>query len=184
MVCVNAQIVQKKAWSNLVWDKAWSLDDAFWKSTSLVYENNDLLFKTVGNTHYLTWWHIADNAPYLQGMCKTMARLVCHASQLKGDDPRYKKESFSQKTCHECNLGILETIHHLIMQCPANEQKMLKMFNEIITIDNDFDERSRQAPGEAFYWIFGKKNPDIEAETMKHIWVTAGLHISAIYKLR
>ena len=59
----NAQIVQKKAWSNLVWDKAWRLDDAFWKSTSLAYENNDLLFKTVGNTHYLTWWHIADNAP-------------------------------------------------------------------------------------------------------------------------
>ena len=182
MVLGDAQVTHKKAWSKLVWEKAWSLDDAFWKSTRFVYSKNDLLCKTVGNAHYLTWWHIADNAPYLQGMCETMARLVCHASQLKGDDPRYKKESLMQKICHECNLGTLETIFHVIMQCPANEQNTTQMFNDIKAIDNDFDDRSRQAPGEVFYWIMGKNIPDIDVETMTNIWVTAGMHISAIYK--
>ena len=65
---------------------------------------------------------------------------------------------------------------------PCKRAKTMEMFNEIRTIDNDFDDRSRQSPGEAFYWILGKKNPDIEAETMTQILVTAGTHISAMYK--
>ena len=38
MIFGDTQITHKKAWSKLIWEKAWSLDDAFWKSTRLVYD--------------------------------------------------------------------------------------------------------------------------------------------------
>ena len=86
-----------------------------------------------------------------------MARIVCHASQLKYDDPRFEKESFSQTLCHECTLGILESVYHLVMQCLGGENSRIEMFNEIRLIDTSFDEKSRQTPREAFYWLMGKQ---------------------------
>ena len=176
--------VAKKAWSKLVWDHAWELDDIYWKSSVFLHEKNDILLKTIGGTQYLTWWDIADHAPHLQGICETMARLVCHASQLKSDDPRFKNQSFSQKMCQECTLGAVESVYHLIMQCPVNENNRCEMFNEIKLIDNNFDERSRQSPGEAFFWLMGKRNQEIDVDKMVGIWITAGFHVTAMYRRR
>ena len=113
-----------------------------------------------------------------------MARLVCHASRLKCDDPRLKKESFSQKICLECTLGIPETAYHMVMQCPVNENIRKLMFNEIRASDNHFDERSTSAPGEAFYWLMGKHSPGIEVDNMCKIWAVSERHIAAMYHLR
>ena len=145
-----AQVTPKKAWSELVWDRARRLDDICWKSTMVIYEKTDLLVATMGVPHYLMWWYIADNTPQCQSMCETMARLVCHASQLKDDDPRYKGSSAIQKMCQECDLGITESVKHLVMQCPANERFRIEMFKEIRAIDENFDERCNQAPGETY----------------------------------
>ena len=177
-------VISKKAWSGMVWEKAWKLDDAYWKSTSILHEQNDMLLKTIGKPQYLTWWHLADNIPYLQGMCENMARLVCHASLLKSDDPRYKRDGAGARMCHECDFGIAETIHHLIMQCPVNEEIRNAMFYEINKIDDRFDERGMISPGDTFLWIMGKQIENVDADTMTRIWITAGHFITRMYKTR
>ena len=180
----HTAISAKKVWSKLVWDRAWRLDDIYWKSTTILHGNNDILTKTIGKAQYLSWWFLADNAPLLQGTCETMARLVCHASRLKCDDPRLKKESFSQKICGECTLGITETVYHMVMQCPVNENNRKLMFTEIRLHDIQFDERSASAPGEAFYWLMGKHIPDIEIDNMCKIWAISGRYIANMYHFR
>ena len=179
-----APTIPKKAWSKMVWDRARKLDDICWKSTAIIAEKTELLIATVGAPHYLTWWHIADNVPQCQAMCEIMARLICHASQLRDDDPRYKGSSPLQKMCQECDLGVIESVQHLVMQCPANEGYRIEMFNEIIAIDANFDERCNQSPGETYLWLLGKQIERLENDKMCDIWIIAGHYIAKMYKCR
>ena len=56
-----------------------------------------ILTNTVGKSQYLPWWCLADNIRQLQTKFDIMARLVCHTSLLRDDDPRLKKGSSIQK---------------------------------------------------------------------------------------
>ena len=33
----------KKTWSNIVWDKAWELEDSYWKTVNFISSGNDIL---------------------------------------------------------------------------------------------------------------------------------------------
>ena len=139
-------LCQKIRWSDTVWQIAWKLDDCYWKSTALLYNINDLLICTIGKPLYLNWWFLADNLHHLQRMCETMANLVCHTSLLKDDDIRLNDGSYSQTVCSRCDLVIRETIKHLVMQCPSNEDRRLIMLGEIEGEVAGFEEASIQAP--------------------------------------
>ena len=117
-------------------------------------------------------------------MCKTMARLVCRISQLKVDDYRYNDGSITDKMCHECDIGIAESIYHLVMQCPANEESKKCMFRDILKIDSTFDERSHEKPGEMFYWLLGKPINGMDLEKIANIWIIAGHCITEMYNQR
>ena len=71
-------------------------------------------------------------------MSETIARLVCRTSQLKVDDYRYNDGSITDKMCHECDLGMAESIYHLVMLCTANEESKKCMFRDILEIDSTF----------------------------------------------
>ena len=79
----NINMVSKVAWSKAVWEKAWVLGDAYWRSLCMVHNSNDMLLCTIPKTKYLIWWQMVDKCPALQRMGETMARLVCRASRLK-----------------------------------------------------------------------------------------------------
>ena len=174
-------IMTKKKWSDIVWRIAWRLDDCFWKSTALLYGRNDLLLNTIGKPFYLNWWFMADNMHQHQGMCETMARLVCHTSLLKDDDIRLNGGSHSQTMCTNCNLGIRETVQHLVMQCPANEGSRITMFREIEMEVEGFAEACAQTPEQVFLWLLGKQREDCEPKAMISMWTIAGWHICRMY---
>ena len=44
------EILSKKGWSNLVWGRAWRLEDMKWNVANLVLKECDLLNKTIGRT--------------------------------------------------------------------------------------------------------------------------------------
>ena len=91
-------IVSKYAWSQLIWERAWKLDDANWHASNTVLRENDLLKKTIGNSRYLSWWAISDYDYRLIHMCETMSRILCHTSLLKRDDYRLKGSQMSSRT--------------------------------------------------------------------------------------
>ena len=107
--------------------------------------------KTLGNSQYLVWWALADKWPEHQRMCESMARLVCRASRLKGDDPRNKGAGHSSSVCCRCELGITENAMHVIMQCPAGEKARCEMLKEIEESSDAFRVKSNEDPGDVFH---------------------------------
>ena len=96
-------VVSKKTWSNLIWERAWTLEDANWKASNAILKENDLLTMTVGISRYQTWWKISDSDYRLTGMCETMSKIICHASLLKSDDVRLKGMPHEQQNMY--NVG-------------------------------------------------------------------------------
>ena len=177
-------IVPKNKWSKMVWSIGWRLDDTFWESTAIMHTKNDLLMKTIGNAQYITWWHLADVVPGIQGMCETMAKLVCHASRLKEDDFSLIGSSHSERACSECDLNSIESVKHMVMQCPSNEGLKADMLNEIVRYDRRFLQLSENNPDQIFYWLMGKVIDGLEPDAMNQIWIIAGCHICNMYKHR
>ena len=49
MVEGRIPIASKKAWSQLIWDRAWKLEDANCLTTNMIHKDNDLLKSTLGD---------------------------------------------------------------------------------------------------------------------------------------
>ena len=176
--------IPKRTWSRIVWQKDWELDDMYWRSTKMVHKKTDILTQAMGKSQYLTWWNIADHKPHLQKMCETIARLVCHTSLLKDDDPRLIGGRSSMRMCIKCDLSVPETVQHLVMQCSANEEAKACMFDEIQKVACNFKERCAESAGQVLYWLLGKHANDTEMDLMTTIWIIAGHHISRMYNKR
>ena len=80
MTSGNIKVVSKKAWSKIIWEQAWVFDDADWRASNIVLQENDLLSLTIGNTHHLTLWKISDMDHKYIKMCETMSKMICRAS--------------------------------------------------------------------------------------------------------
>ena len=181
MIANQTPCIPKKKWSTMVWNRAWCLDDMYWNSVNTIRSKCDILRMTIGKTQYLTWWFMADNLPQLQGTCETMARLACHASLLKEDDYRLKGESHSQKICTECDLGIKETVYHIVMQCPSNEEARVQMYRELFNANPELYGQLTRRPEQNFNWLMGMQPENVETSAMIQMWVIAGVHISHMY---
>ena len=62
---------------------------------------------------------------------ETMAKIVCRASSLKSDDPRYRGATFISKTCSHCDLVEPENAEHMVLTCPYNIDIRVQMLNEL-----------------------------------------------------
>ena len=111
----------KKAWSDIIWNKAWQIDDLFWESTMILHKNNEVLHSAMSRSRYLSWWELSDKFPHLIRICENMAKLLSGASRLKCDDTRLKGLTQSFRNCSRCDMYTAENLHHLVMQCPATD---------------------------------------------------------------
>ena len=76
----RGHVYEKTAWKKIIWDRAWSLEDTFWRGECNLQRNLDLISVINPNPRYLTWWALSDRYPSLIYFCETLGRLVCHAS--------------------------------------------------------------------------------------------------------
>ena len=74
---------EKSVWKKMVWEKAWSLEDTYWRIEINLKRNLDILSSVNASPRYLTWWAISDRDHSCMYFNETKARLVCHASLLK-----------------------------------------------------------------------------------------------------
>ena len=114
MVDGTSPLISTPSWSSLVWQRAWTLEDAYWASANLILRENDILVGTMVTTKYLVWWQIADDFPQYTRPCEIMAKLTCHTSRLKGDDCWLKGLTPSHRTCSNCNTYIVEDVRHVL----------------------------------------------------------------------
>ena len=55
---------------------------------------------------------------------------MCRVSLLKSDDFNLKNKSDFTKFCENCDMGIVESVQHILPQCPYNE-------DDISTVSRD-----------------------------------------------
>ena len=177
----KSPIISKRAWSKLIWDRAWKLEDANWRAANIIHKDNDLLVRTIGETRYLTWWTISDLDYRLVRMCEDLSKLICHASLLKRDDYRLKGLTMSNKTCTNCDQYCVEDIVHIIMQCPYYQRDRDEMYDEMYNkCPNAMNVLDKESFNVAYY-LLGKKMDSIDDNEM-YFWCLAGNAISKMYR--
>ena len=127
----NGNVMVKARWKELIWTRAWGLEENAWGT--IVAENAyvDLINITVQRPVYSIWWVITDKCRQYVKHCEVMVKLVCHTSKLKGDDCRLRRKPFGERMCIECNLASLESARHMVMECPARADSRTLLFNRI-----------------------------------------------------
>ena len=175
------KVVSKSAWSKIIWERAWKLDDADWSAINSIFKDNDLLVRTMGNTRYLNWWALSDMDYRLVGTCETMAKIVCHSSRLKRDDYRLKGMTMSNKTCIMCSMYCIEDIIHILTQCPYYHDDRNKMYEEIFkrcpNARRTFEGNTKDVP----YYLLGQRIPEWDDEEMLCLWCISGSMICDMY---
>ena len=182
MALSNIPVASKNSWSKLIWNRAWSLEDANWKAANCIMKDNDLLNMTMDGTHYLTWWWLSDFDYRAINMCEKMCKIVCHASRLKRDDQRLKGQCMSNRACEKCDLFCIEDILHIINVCPYYYQDQCDMHSEIYTscpnAKKIFERETKDVP----YFLLGKSLPEMGIEEMTRLWCIAGKWICKMYR--
>ena len=113
--------------------------------------------------------------------CECMARLVCHASRLKCDDVSLKGQDLSIRTCSNRNSYASETLRHVLMQCPLNQEDFGSMIDDICKECPNIALLFQNEPSEIFCWILGKQVPGIDVDELTAMRVIAAIRICMIY---
>ena len=114
-------------------------------------------------------------------MFETMASLVCDTSLLKSTDYRLKGKTHSQKMCNRCDLGAIENIFHLIMQCPFYVDERVMMYRQLEELGTDAVKAVLDDPPNIFHILMGKHPDHLSFESMVEIWLISGHYISQMY---
>ena len=143
---------------------------------------NYLLFNVSDKPYYIVWWILADLFPSKIRMCEIMASLLCDTSLLKSTDYRLKRKTYGDKVCPKCEQWVLETIFHVVMQCPYHTDEQLKMNAMIVNLNNESATQVLNDSQNFFFTIMGKQPDGISFESMIDIWLIAGECVSRMYK--
>ena len=181
MIVVGCQY-SKQEWRKIVWERIWSKED---DDCIMMYRQPHqkyLLFDVTEKPYYLVWWILSDLFPNKTAICEIMASLVCDTSLLKANDYRLKKKSYSQKICTRCQLGILENIKHLVMQCPHFSDESRALYDALNLLRTETSARVLNDPQNYFPILMGKQPEYATFHEMVEIWMITSDHISKIYK--
>ena len=144
-------IPSKNKWAELIWGKGWLLDDNYWRAVNTMNKENDLLNCTMEGTRYTVWWQLTDIAHHMVKECECIARILCHTSLLKVDDYRLKDSPHSSRTCELCNQYALESIHHLLMQCPGMHEEQKGLHEQLSLVAPEIIEKFAEEPQNSFF---------------------------------
>ena len=178
---VNGHMYGKKAWSRIVWESVWRLEDEEIRLYRNQIATERLLFQVIDKPFYLTWWIISDISRAHIGICEKMAKMVCEASLLKKDDKRLKSKSVATRFCDKCTLSIEESVNHIVMQCPFFEEDRRIMLNELSDLRCAEVNNILSEAATVFPHLMGKQPQNVDFEVMYKFWIIAASHISNMY---
>ena len=115
-------------------------------------------------------------------MCESMARLICHASLLRMDDVRLKKQTMLSRCCPLCDLSAPDDVKHLVLQCPSSERRRIDMFADLEQCTVRLEARINEIPEEILPILLGKCLIGYTFDQMEDLWIVAGSHIDRMYR--
>ena len=168
----------KTIWKNMVWHKAWLIEDRDWELKSRLFNNTRLYNKICDVPMYCVWWKISDVFPALIRQCENMVKLICRASKLKVDDYKFKNRNVM---CTLCDNYAREDTLHIILQCHGTEQLRNDMQTELIRrIGRDnYGEIANRNDYHAV--LMGSCPDNISEDTMMVFWTVVCIYVSRMY---
>ena len=179
---LNSHYYSKQEWSKVVWESVWRMEDEEFQLCRNQITKERLLYQVLEKPCYLTWWVLSDISRVNIEQYEIMARLVCDSSLLKVSNVKYKGTSIASRFCERCDLGIEESVKHIVMQCPSHEEEKRVMFDEINEVDNIEISNLMRISGEIFLYLMGKHPVNTSFESMHILWDISARHISEMYK--
>ena len=171
----------KLLWKNKVLNRAWALEDVYWRIEIQSRRSLDLLRRIDSGCRYLSWWFLSDTHPAMMYMCENLSNIVCHASLLKTYDVRLKRLTLAAKFCKLCNLSAIDDANHLVMQCPALQVVKNQMFDEIRGIPDGTCALMLDHCDDVLSYLIGRQKVDFSIEQMVNIWKISGKYINVMY---
>ena len=95
-----------------------------------------------------------------------MSSLASDTSLLKATDYRLKRKSFSHRVCARCDLGIEETIRHLVMQCPFYSDMCAELFGALSRLNSEAAGIVVNDPPSYFHVIMGRHPENADFQEM------------------
>ena len=178
---LSGVVPSKEVWANLVWTRAWRMEDKLWASNGIL-KGDSIFRKVCGTSHYISWWSLSDTKPHLQRMCEVMVKLICNSSRLKSDDFSLKGSHDTTKFCPNYDMGIVESAWHILMQCPFNNSEIIDMYSELDNLGDGSWEYAKGCGDNVVSVILGCELPNLDAEQCYTIWEITGKFVYGIYQ--
>ena len=178
----NDHFFPKATWRRMVWERGWHLEDIHWRIDKCLYRQLDLLSGVCPSTRYLTWWMVSDTFPRYTKECEILAKIICHASVLRGDDFKYKNVPGTSQMCVLCDDFEVEDARHFILRCSYFANERNAMLNEISQIDNDANQIFVDNNCDMLYTILGKPHAELDDGHMMAVWLIILKYVSIMYK--
>ena len=159
----GTKLFSKPQWKDLVWQRAWNLEDQDWEYRSSLFKSTVNLKKMMSSVCLLIWWQLSDDQPNLMYQCETMVKIVCGASSLKCDSYVFKKNS-SSKYCDLCNNMAVENAEHMIMHCQYLHDIRMKMLDDISELELSTMFPILTNSGDMFSTLLGNLPTDIRPD--------------------
>ena len=174
----GTRVYSKKQWRDIVWNKAWEIDNQDWYYRTQFFSVTEHLNTIMDTVKPLVWWQLGDHFPAMMQSCETMAKLKCRASRLKSDSYMYKNNSINGPYCDMCNNFAIENVEHLLMHCSSPNEKRGKMIREIEVLEKYYGTTILFPAGNNLPIFLGKIPENADHEMMLHFHriVTTNVH--------
>ena len=178
----DGTIPSKQQWSKRIWSVAWELESQLERANAIIDKGNGMLRQVIGPSKYISWWKLSDARPNLIRMSETMVKILCQSSQLKSDDFNLKGKPMTSVMCSNCDLGIVENIDHIFMQCPFNVREKEMMINRILCIKDGSGMHALNSGSDVIHVLLGGHIEGLSEEQMFNVWQISGEFIVKIYR--
>ena len=159
----GTKLFSKPQWKELVWQRAWNLEDQDWEYRSSLFKSTVNLKRIMSSVCLLIWWQLSDHQPNLMYQCETMVKIVCGASSLKCDSYVFKKNNNS-KYCDLCNNMAVENPEHMIMHCQYLHDIRMRMLDDISELELSTACPILKNSGDMFSTLLGNLPTDIHPD--------------------
>ena len=179
----GTKFYDKKQWKDMIWSRAWNIENNDWRIRAILFKNTKLLSATMSTVKQMIWWYVGDLHPNLMHSCETMAKLVCKASQLKCDNYRFKIDHAIRPYCDLCNTHALENAVHVVMHCQALAEERNRMYIQFRNLERYYDVRFLSNGNNDFYTIMGKVTDEQDIFIAVQFLKVVAVSVNRMYNL-
>ena len=178
----NHYFYPKLVWRNIVWKRAWALEDLYWRIEKHLHRSLDLLSGVNPVTRYLPWWLISDKYPKYMKDCEILAKIISHSSMLRDDDLKLKNQLGTTRMCTLCDRFEIEDARHFILICPHFTRERNAMLLDIDSLSDGTQPKFFDDNVDMLHKLLGIPHSNVSGTQSEKILLIILRTVSSMYR--